>query len=174
MCALRPFACRDCIGQCPCNGEQQRRKLLLRRNNRLIQFCWLAVAALPHIALSADQQPGSIALPSAAQGLMQSLVGLALVLAVILAFGWLARRLRRVPTGVPNTLRLVSELPLGTKERIALVEVADTWVLVGITSNQVTTLCTMPKQELKGDPEKPPVGNFVDLLRLMRSRASGR
>jgi flagellar protein FliO/FliZ len=37
---------------------------------------------------------------------------------------------------------------IGNRERIVLVEVADTWIVVGLVPGQIRTLHTLPKGEL--------------------------
>jgi flagellar protein FliO/FliZ len=38
---------------------------------------------------------------------------------------------------------------IGTRERIVLVEIGDTWIVVGLVPGQIRTLHTLPKGELK-------------------------
>lgn len=47
---------------------------------------------------------------------------------------------------------------IGTRERIVLLEVEDTWIVVGVVPGQIKTLHTMPKGETPQD-QQPPVFN---------------
>ncbi|MEO8629913.1 MAG: flagellar biosynthetic protein FliO [Betaproteobacteria bacterium] len=95
------------------------------------------------VALAADAPPPLSKLP--AVGFMQVAIALALVLAAIVLFAWLLRRWvpgYRAPGGL---LRVVAGVMIGPRERLVLVELEDTWLLVGVASGGVNILHTMPK-----------------------------
>ncbi len=50
--------------------------------------------------------------------------------------------------GSNGPLRIVGNLMIGTRERIVLVEVGDTWLVVGVGPSQIRTLHTLAKGEL--------------------------
>jgi flagellar protein FliO/FliZ len=74
------------------------------------------------------------------------------------------RRLSSLPTGGGSGLRVVGGLALGTKERILLVEVGETQLLVGVTPGRLSTLHVLDKPVfLPGRPSgKPP--SFAERL----------
>ena len=76
--------------------------------------------------------------PAALSGMLQTVVALLLVLALIFALAWMARRLKLGGAGQARLLRVVEELPLGPKERLVLVAVGDSQWLVGVASGQVS------------------------------------
>ncbi len=45
-------------------------------------------------------------------------------------------------------MKIVGGLNIGNRERIMVVEVADQWLVLGVTAQQINTLSSMPKQEL--------------------------
>jgi flagellar protein FliO/FliZ len=128
-----------------------------------------AVASAAHAAGSLAQ-----ALPTAGQGMLRSLASLAIVLVVIAALAWLMKRLRRASTRGANVLKLVADLPVGTKERVAVVECADSWILIGIAAGRVNPLHVMPKGSVEPSAEKAPDRNFAYWLEAMRSRDARR
>jgi flagellar protein FliO/FliZ len=73
--------------------------------------------------------------------------------AVIGAAGYVAWRRRRAsaasPTGAKATpeLRVVARAPLGMRAEIAVVEVAGTRVLVGVTPSSIQTLAIVPEED---------------------------
>jgi flagellar protein FliO/FliZ len=78
--------------------------------------------------------------------LVKTALGLAIVLAAIFACAWLARRVR---DGAPSTralVRVISQVILGSKQRLALVEVGENWILVGVTPAQISVLHVLPKE----------------------------
>jgi flagellar protein FliO/FliZ len=89
------------------------------------------------------------AVPSLGFGaVLQTVFGLVLVIAVVFACGWLARRLG-LQHGPKNALiKTVGGTSLGGKERVAVVEIGDTWLVLGASPGSVTLLHTMPAGEL--------------------------
>ena len=80
--------------------------------------------------------------------LLRVIIGLVLVVAAILASAWLARRAGLVQRGGGNLLKQVAALPLGARQSVVVIEVDKTWLVVGVSPNQLTTLHTMPAGEL--------------------------
>jgi len=83
----------------------------------------------------------------------QVFLGLLLVLALMFALAWLAKRMRLVPGAIGSTgvIRTLAVLSLGNREKILLVQVGEEQLLLGVTSQQITLL-----HELKTpiDPNK--------------------
>jgi flagellar protein FliO/FliZ len=75
---------------------------------------------------------------------LRMVLGLVVVVGAILACAWLARRSGLLKNPRTNLLRLVGGLSLGPRQRIAVVEVEGTWLVVGITAGQMTLLHSLP------------------------------
>lgn len=71
-------------------------------------------------------------------------LGLVIVVATILACAWLARRSGFSGRAHGSVMRMVDTLSLGPRQRIVVVEIEDTWVLVGVTAGQMNVLHTLP------------------------------
>ncbi len=102
---------------------------------------WLAPLALPGWALAAAGEPARAepavsGMPGGGM-LMQLTLGLVVVLALAVGLSWLLRRYALPRDGV---IRVVGGLPLGGRERLLLVEVDQTRLLIGVTAHQVQTL----------------------------------
>ena len=103
--------------------------------------------------------------------LMQTIFALLLVLGLLAALAWAAKRYGPKLTGNSAHLRLVGALNIGGRERIMVVEVGDQWIVVGASPGRVNALATMPRQEtgvqsaatLAGDTL--PTTNFSDWLK---------
>ena len=80
-------------------------------------------------------------------GLLQILLGLIAVLAMMGVAAWLFKKMGPVNTGNKIAVKIVGGVSLGNRERIIVVEVADQWIVVGVTASQINTLSTMPKQD---------------------------
>lgn len=112
--------------------------------HRLIPLALLAFSAAAGAAEPASPAPGS---------LLQVLFGLTLVLGLLVGVAWFLKRLGLAKPQNGASIKIVGGLNLGSRERILVVEVADQWIVVGITPGQINTLSTMPRQENIALPE---------------------
>ncbi|MGQ7242896.1 flagellar biosynthetic protein FliO [Salinicola sp. V024] len=76
-------------------------------------------------------------------------ISLLVVIAIILGCAWLLKRLGPNRRAGTQHLRVVASTPVGQRERVVIVEVADRWLVLGIGGGQVTRLDSM-------DPPTPP------------------
>lgn len=81
-----------------------------------------------------------------ASGLLQAGFGMAMVVGLIFLCAWLARRFGLQRLGGGHLVKVVSSAAVGQRERVVVVEVADTWLVLGVTPHQVNTLHTLPAQ----------------------------
>ncbi len=103
--------------------------------------------------MNAVNHPGTIAssvtVGSAAPSLgigavLQTLVGLAVVIGLVFACAWLARRFGFQPARRGGPLKVVSSVGLGAKESATIVEIGDTWLVLGVAPGNVRLLHTLP------------------------------
>jgi flagellar protein FliO/FliZ len=81
-------------------------------------------------------------------GIFQVLLGLAVVLALLFASLWLLKRLA-APRGVAaGFMKVITATAVGTRERVVVVEVGDTWLILGVAPGSVTPLHQMPRQDI--------------------------
>lgn len=71
-------------------------------------------------------------------------IALVLVVVAILVMAWLARRSGFAARQDGSGLKLVSRLSLGPRQSLVVVQVQDTWVVLGVTANNITPLHTLP------------------------------
>lgn len=133
----------------------------------------LALAALigqPALVLAQAAQPVEPAI-SPAGSLLQVFVGLVFVLGLIFATGWATRRFGIGRGAAGNLLNVVSSASVGTRERVVVVEVGETWLVVGVAPGSVNALATLPKgQAPAGMPMNAAHGSltpFKDKLQQM-------
>lgn len=91
-------------------------------------------------ALSAELLPSASNLLSG-NFLAQLTLGLLLVLALAVGLSWILRRYALPRDGV---IRVIGGLPLGTRERLLLIEVDEVRLLIGVTAQRIQTLHTFP------------------------------
>ena len=108
----------------------------------------------------------------AAGGVAQVVIGLAAVLALVGAIAWLLKRYSGLRGTGSGLIRIVGGAAVGQRERIVLVEVGGTWLLVGVAPGQVRALHTMPKNESGVAPDAPAPADqgFASWLRRMSEK----
>lgn len=77
-------------------------------------------------------------------GVAGMLLSLVLILGLFVLAAWLLKRyLPQV--GKPGPVKVVGATLVGPRERVVVVEVEDTWLVLGVGGGQVRTLHTLPK-----------------------------
>jgi flagellar protein FliO/FliZ len=92
--------------------------------------------------------------------LSQMVIGLVVVLVLIVAMSWLLRRMGRSRLMGSGVVKILAGLPLGSKERVLLMQVEDVKLLIGVTAERIDTLYVLHPPA--GAPERPPA--FGDRL----------
>ncbi len=78
--------------------------------------------------------------------IVQIIFSLLLVLAAIVLVAWLLKRINVTQHKSGNLLKVLGGVAIGQRERVVLVEVDDTWLVVGVGPGQIRTLHTLEKQ----------------------------
>lgn len=104
--------------------------------------------------------------------IMQVIFSLVLVLGAIVLVAWILKRINLPQNVAGSALKVVSGVAVGQRERIVLVEVNDTWLVVGVAPGQVTALHTMPKNVLPAtESTSPEVDNkFKNWLKVVMEK----
>ena len=112
-----------------------------------IQLAIASMMSLPAFAEEATR-PSYVPVPPPAVSsgsIVQVIFSLLLVLAAILLVAWLFKRMNVAQKGNGNLLKVLGGVSIGQRERVVLVEVEDTWLVVGVGPGQIRTLHTLPK-----------------------------
>jgi len=100
--------------------------------------------------------------------LLQTTIGLAIVLALIFGLAWLLRRVGPTGRGSGGVLRVVASHAVGQRERVVILEVGEQWLVLGVAPGRVNALQTLPRGAV---PESAPAAaSFSALL----ARATGK
>lgn len=104
----------------------------------MARFVTAGIALLiPSWALAATDTAGSM---------LTVLLSLALILGGFVAVAWLVRRY--LPgMGTQGVVKVVGTTAVGARERVVVVEVDGTWLLLGVGGGNVRLLHTLPKPE---------------------------
>jgi len=78
--------------------------------------------------------------PVSTSALLETLLGLFMVLGCIAFLAWLLRRTGRFQTTANGEMKIITSLALGPRERAVLLQVGEQQILVGVTSQHVQTL----------------------------------
>lgn len=102
----------------------------------LLIFCGLPILAVAETAQR--EAPGVDA-----GSLLQTLFGLLLVLALIVAMAWLMKRSQQWHGIGQQQFKVIAALPLGPREKAVLLQVGEQQLLVGVTPQNVNLLATL-------------------------------
>jgi flagellar protein FliO/FliZ len=114
-----------------------------------------AGAVLPTVPSPAAEPPHSYA----AAGLLQAGFGLAVVIGLIFLFAWVVRRFGLQTPGSGRLLKVVSSVMVGQRERVVVVEIGASWLVLGVAAGQVRALHTMPAEKLP-EVHTPSINGF--------------
>ncbi|MBU1364304.1 MAG: flagellar biosynthetic protein FliO [Gammaproteobacteria bacterium] len=103
---------------------------------------------------------------------LQATLALVLIIGLLFGTAWLARKLSGGKGFGRGGMKIVGGVALGPRERIVLVEVGETWLVIGIVPGQIRTLHQLPKgvpleaESAPGHPEAP----FAQWLKSIKER----
>lgn len=142
------------------NSQHNRRSLTL---NAL-----LATTALFSSPLIWAQQTTANASPApgaSTDHLLQTTLGLLFVLGLLLVLAWVLKRAGFTPSQKRGGFyKVLATSALGPREKIVLVEVGNTWLVLGMTSHSINTLHSMPAGSIELDELQNPAVAFAKLL----------
>lgn len=102
----------------------------------------------------------------------KTFLSLAFIVLLILGLSYLLKRLNRGSQGNSQFMRTVASTALGPRERVVIVEVDDTWLVLGVGGGQITKLHELPRpdsvQKTAGSPQDDQFAS-----RLIKALAKG-
>jgi flagellar protein FliO/FliZ len=122
-------------------------------------LAWFFASVAP---VRAAAEPPDI---STGGALLQGLIGLVIVLAALAAFFWFLRRFSPGQSGAQGVVKVVGGVMLGPRERLVVVEVGETWLLLGVGGGQVNTLHALPRPANFVPSPHDPLPGFADKLK---------
>ena len=111
---------------------------------------------------------------------LQTVLGLALVIGIVFACAWLARKFGLQGTPRNALVKTIGGASLGGKERVAVVEIGDTWLVLGAAPGNVRLLHTLPAGTLPDAASPGPASpggfgqRFRDALKEEANKRFGR
>lgn len=108
--------------------------------------------------------------PLAFSSLIQLTLGMLAVLALILGLAWLLKRSGRFQIAAGGGLKILGGLSMGTRERVVLLQVGETQLLVGVAPGSVKTLHVLDKPLTATNKTVASGSGFAQQLGVMLSR----
>ena len=150
--------------------------------NRTLHTAALAAALFSRAALATEDVAGKAA-EKAAPGslladnditsqLLQTTLGLLVVLSVIIAIAWAVKRFGNLRGGVQGQMRIVGGVSLGSRERVVVLQVGEQQLVLGVAPGQIRTLHVL-EQPLAAPAESAASGESSFAMRL-QSALKGR
>lgn len=136
--------------------------------------CVFLTLLAPALVAAQEQETPAQEATSAPDTLITMLTlgaGLLAVLALIFGCAWIVRRMGGMTGGNTRAIKVVSVMPMGTRERIALIEVGGTQILVGVTPSTIRTLHVFDEPVVSAG--EPVSGDFARKLQGMIGKSWG-
>ena len=105
------------------------------------RFGLASILLFPPLSHAAEALPGT---PSFG-GLFQVVIALVIVIAAIAGSAWLMRRFGPTQMGPGGAMHVIGGVMIGPRERLVLVEVNDTWLIIGVAQGHVSPVHSMPR-----------------------------
>lgn len=102
--------------------------------------------------------PAPIAAPAPDLGgsALQMFFGLIVVLALMVGALWLLKHLTQRRGESTGLLRVVAGTGVGARERVVIVEIGSTWLVLGVAPGRITPLAEVPQQAIPPQAERRP------------------
>jgi len=114
----------------------------------LLKVFYAAILIAPAMVSAATEKSAvapTLTDTSVSGNLLQTTFGLLLVLALIAAVAWLFKRFGNYQVGVQGKMKIVGGVSLGARERVVLLQVGDSQLLLGVAPGQIRTLHVLDK-----------------------------
>ena len=112
---------------------------------RLLRRSLVCLILLPLLARAETVLP---AVPDVGTSVLQMFLGLALVLAMLVGGLWLLKRLTLPRGATAGLLRVIAGTAVGPRERVVLLEIGSTWLVLGVAQGRVSILAEVPRQDI--------------------------
>lgn len=138
---------------------------------RTLVLAGMLMSASVQAAGEADgASPATATDPMAVSNLWQLTLGMIVVLGVMLGLAWLLKRTGKFQMAAGGNLKILGGLSMGTRERVVLLQVGETQLLIGVAPGRVQTLHVLD-QPLEAQSQSAG-GGFADQLGRMMGKGS--
>lgn len=133
-------------------------------NTRRSHFLLATIAIFAAMPLFAHAQ-GVPAASESGSGLLQVIMSLIMLLLLLVGSLYLLKKLAAPRGNASSLLRVIAGTAVGTRERVVVVEVGETWLVLGVAPGHITPLHQLPRQVLVSGNETEPGKKFAGWLK---------
>lgn len=113
--------------------------------------------------------------PTSSTYLLQMLAALVGIILLIFVLAWMFKKLQLTRTGGQGLIRIVSVLPVGTRDRIALLQVGEEQILVSLSPGKIEKLHALQQPvdvEESQQPSETLPHRFQSLMQAAQKRTT--
>ncbi len=103
--------------------------------------------------------------------ILQMIFGLAVVVFLIVGVAWFMRRMGSYHGHASSSMKVLGGMSVGQRERVLLMEVGDTQLLIGTTPGNIRTLHVFDKPVVFPDAKQAPLSFAERLNAVMKNKA---
>lgn len=126
----------------------------------------LIISLLPSLAWATENSAPGIPTSS----YFQAALALGVIVFLLMGTAWFARKLSGGKGFGQGGMKMIGGVALGPRERIVLVEVGESWLVIGIVPGQIRTLHTLPRGSLSSDESSAREKPFAQWLKTISDR----
>ncbi len=141
-------------------------------NARLPHFLLTTASATPALAVAQGTAATELG-----GGVLQVVLSLAAVVLLLVGSLYLLKRISAPRGAAAGLLRVIAGTAVGPRERVVLVEIGDTWLVLGVAPGRVTPLHQLPRPAKPTASEAVVPGkekNFAGWLKQVMDRRNAR
>jgi flagellar protein FliO/FliZ len=112
------------------------------------------------LAQEAASKQGSADAISSSSYLLKLSLGLVLVICLVFFLAWLVKKMHIVQNSNNGLINIISAISVGQRERIALIQVGEEQILIGLTQGRIDKLHTLKKPVDATQPSTVAASNF--------------
>jgi flagellar protein FliO/FliZ len=101
---------------------------------------------------------------------LQMFFGLAVVVGLILGVAWFMRRMGQFQGQANSNMKVVAGMSLGQRERVLLLQVGETQLLIGTAPGSIRTLHVFDEPVISADSTTAPAGFAKHLNSVLKNR----
>jgi flagellar protein FliO/FliZ len=108
--------------------------------------------------------------PDLGSSALQMVFGLIAVLALLLVTLWVMKRISAPRGAVAGLLRVIAGIAVGPRERVVIIELGNSWLVLGVAPGSVSALAEIPRQEVPTTATPTAGHDFPAWLKQMMER----
>lgn len=110
-------------------------------------FGAILISLSSFVSAAPAAEPVDTGVPSSGAMVVQILIALAIVSVSILALAWVVKRLGNTSFLQAKGIKIISSMPLGTREKLLVIEVENQKLLLGVTPHSINKIHQFSKTE---------------------------